>query len=158
MSASPTPPSWIIRIPPPIWMFGFVGAAYAIHRTVDAVSIMLMRSLPLAIVFLVLGFALAAWGRNTFAAEDTEIMPASPANKKLVTSGPFRFSRNPMYLGLLLFTLGIAFYFGTLPFFAVPVLLFLLCNFIFIPFEERKMQRQFNETYTDYCRRVRRWV
>jgi protein-S-isoprenylcysteine O-methyltransferase Ste14 len=63
-----------------------------------------------------------------------------------------------MYSGLILLTLGIAFYAGTLPFFAVPVLLFLLCNFVFIPFEEAKMQRQFDAQYTDYLRRVRRWV
>jgi protein-S-isoprenylcysteine O-methyltransferase Ste14 len=63
-----------------------------------------------------------------------------------------------MYLGVSVLTLGIAFYAGTLPFFAVPVLLFLLCNFVFIPFEEAKMQRQFSNQYTDYLRRVRRWI
>ena len=55
-------------------------------------------------------------------------------------------------------SLGIALYPGTLPFLAVPVLVFLLCNFAFIPFEEAKMQRQFNDQYTDYIRRVRRWI
>jgi protein-S-isoprenylcysteine O-methyltransferase Ste14 len=63
-----------------------------------------------------------------------------------------------MYLGLILVTLGIALYFGTLPFFAVPVLLFLLVNFVFIPFEEAKMQRQHEAAYTDYRARVRRWL
>jgi protein-S-isoprenylcysteine O-methyltransferase Ste14 len=62
-----------------------------------------------------------------------------------------------MYSGLILMAFGFAFYFGTLPFYAVPVLLFLLCNFSFIPFEEAKMQRQHGDQYTDYLRRVRRW-
>ena len=89
----------------------------------------------------VLGLLLAGWGERTFAAEGTEILPASPTNKKLVTRGPFRYTRNPMYLGLVLMAFGFALYFGTLPFYVVPVLLFLLCNFSFIPFEEAKMQR-----------------
>jgi len=55
-------------------------------------------------------------------------------------------------------SLGIACFAGTLPVFAVPVLLFLLCNFVFIPFEEAKMQRQFSGQYTDYLHRVRRWI
>jgi len=131
-------------------------AAYVIGRVTASPT--LARSSMLAIIFIAGGLALAVWAQRTFAAEGTEIMPASPTNKKLVTRGPFRFTRNPMYLGLTLVSLGIACYFGTLPFFAVPVLLFLLCNFIFIPFEEAKMRRQFDETYTDYCRRVRRWV
>src|SRR5215470_5039133 len=102
MSSTPTQVPWIVRIPPPIWALGLIGLAYAIHRAVDTTSIMILSSLALAIVFSVAGFALAAWGRNTFATEGTEIMPSSPTNKKLVTRGPFRFTRNPMYLGLAL--------------------------------------------------------
>ena len=77
-------------------------------------------------------------------------------NRKM--AGPFRYTRNPMYSGLVMIALGFAFYFGTLPFYVVPVLLFLLCNFSFIPFEEAKMQRQFGDQFTDYLRGVRRWV
>jgi protein-S-isoprenylcysteine O-methyltransferase Ste14 len=116
------------------------------------------RSTPLAVLIGAGGLLLAGWGERTFAAEGTDILPASPTNKKLVTHGPFRFTRNPMYLGLVMMALGFAFYFGTVAFYVVPVLLFLLCNFSFIPFEEAKMQRQFPDQYTDYLRRVRRWL
>ena len=40
----------------------------------------------------------------------------------------------------------------------VPIALFLVVNFLFIPFEEEKMLRQFGKTYADYTRRVRRWL
>jgi len=133
-------------------------AAFALERSFAWASIVTLRSLLLAIAIAATGIALAIWGERMFAAAGTEILPASPSNKKLVTSGPFRFTRNPMYLGLILVTLGIAFYAGTLPFFAVPVLVFFLCNKLFIPFEEAKMQRQFTDRYTDYLRRVRRWI
>lgn len=154
---SPAPrPSWHLKIPPPIWGIVLLLAAYAAERMSTAEVV--FRSTPLAVLCGAFGLLLAGWGERTFAAEGTEILPASPTNKKLVTRGPFRFTRNPMYLGLTLMAFGFAFYFGTLPFYAVPVLLFLLCNFSFIPFEEAKMQRQFGDQYTDYRRRVRRWV
>lgn len=151
-------PAWYLKIPPPIWMFAMLLAAYAMQRGFAWAEIVYFSSLPLAIVLTVAGIFLAAWGRTAFAAAGTEIIPTSATNKKLVTSGPFRFTRNPMYLGLSVLTLGIALYAGTLPFFSIPILLFLLCNFVFIPFEEAKMQRQFNGQYTDYLRRVRRWI
>lgn len=139
-------------------MFAMLLVAYATQRSFAWAQIVYFRSLPLAILLTVAGIFLAAWGRSTFAAAGTEIIPTSPSNKILVTKGPFRFTRNPMYSGLVLASLGVALYPGTLPFFAVPVLLFLICNFVFIPFEEAKMQRQFSDQYTDYLRRVRRWM
>jgi len=153
----PSPqPSWHIRIPPPIWGLVMLVLAFAADRIFA--SVVVFRSAPLSLVFGAAGLALSIWGERTFAAEKTEILPASPSNTKLVRRGPFRYTRNPMYLGLVFIALALAFYFGTIPFYAVPVLLFLLCNFSFIPFEEAKMQRQFGVQYTDYLRSVRRWV
>jgi protein-S-isoprenylcysteine O-methyltransferase Ste14 len=156
MDARPAQPSWHLKIPPPIWGMIMLLAAFIADRAFAPQII--FRSTVLAVLTGTLGLLLAGWGERTFAAEETEILPASPTNKKLVTRGPFRYTRNPMYFGLVMMALGFAFYFGTLPFYVVPVLLFLLCNFSFIPFEEAKMQRQFNDQYADYCRRVRRWI
>ena len=156
MTSSPPRPSPHLLIPPPIW--GLAMLLLAFGADLVLASNVVFRSTPLAVLTGALGLLLAAWGRRTFAAEGTDVIPTSPTNKKLVTHGPFSHTRNPMYLGLVLVALGFAFYFGTIPFYAVPVLLFLLCNFSFIPFEEAKMQRQFGDQYTDYLRRVRRWV
>src|SRR5215510_2714365 len=156
MSAPTQQPSWHLKIPPPIWGMAMLLLAYLADRILT--SPIIFSSTPLAVLIGVSGFLLGGWGERTFAWEGTDIIPASPTNKKLVTRGPFRYTRNPMYSGLVLMALGFAFYFGTLPFYAVPVLLFLLCNFVFIPFEEAKMQRQFGDQYTDYLHRVRRWV
>jgi protein-S-isoprenylcysteine O-methyltransferase Ste14 len=151
-------PAWYLKIPPPIWMFAMLLAAYATQRSFAWAQIVYFRSLPLAALLTVAGISLAVWGRTSFAVAGTEVIPTSATNKKLVTNGPFRFTRNPMYSGLVLASLGIALYPGTLPFFLVPILLFLICNVLFIPFEEAKMQRQFNDQYTDYLHRVRRWI
>src|SRR5262245_20567648 len=127
-------PGWHLKIPPPIWSLAMLLMAYAIQTGFVWGSVVEMRSTTIAIGLVISGIAIAVWAERMFAAAGTEIMPASPANKALVTRGPFGYTRNPMYSGLILVALGIALYFGTLPFFAVPVLLFLLTNFVFIPF------------------------
>ncbi len=152
------PLNWIVKIPPPIWTFAMLLIAYACEATFAWASLVYVRSITLASLFAVAGIGLALWAERIFAAAGTEIMPASPTNNALVVRGPFGFTRNPMYSGLILVSLGIALYFGTLPFFAVPILLFLLTNFVFIPFEEKKMLRQFGDQYTEYLGRVRRWL
>ena len=139
-------PGWYIKIPPPIWTIAMLLVAYELQRSLNWAAVVYARSPPAAILLLIAGVGLAIWGRRMFAAAGTEIMPASPSNKMLVMRGPFLFTRNPMYLGLILASLAIALYAGTIPFLFVPILLFLLCNFIFIPFEEAKMQRQFGDT------------
>jgi protein-S-isoprenylcysteine O-methyltransferase Ste14 len=88
----------------------------------------------------------------------TEIEPTSPVNRALVTDGPYRFTRNPMYLGLVIITLGIAVWIGAWPMLIAPMAVFATANWIHIPFEEAKMRRQFGATYDDYVARVRRWV
>ena len=86
------------------------------------------------------------------------MQPTSPANQKLVTTGPYRFTRNPMYLGLTIATFGIAVWVGAWPMFIVPAAVFLTAGLVHIPFEEAKMRRQFGTNYDDYTRKVRRWV
>jgi steroid 5-alpha reductase family enzyme len=72
--------------------------------------------------------------------------------------GIYRFTRNPMYLGLVILTLGIAVWVGAWPMFIAPIAVFATANWVHIPFEEDKMRRQFGATYDGYVRRVRRWV
>ena len=93
-----------------------------------------------------------------FRRADTEIEPTSSTNRALVTDGPYRFTRNPMYLGLVTITLGIAVWIGAWPMLVVPFAVFATANWVHIPFEEAKMRRQFGAAYDDYVERVRRWV
>lgn len=84
-------------------------------------------------------------------------MPASQANSKLVTHGPFRYTRNPMYSGLLLAMLAVTFYFGTWPFYAAVAVLFAVIRTLFIPFEEAKMECQYGAAFREYKSCTRRW-
>ena len=76
----------------------------------------------------------------------------------LVTSGPYRFSRNPMYVALTLVYLGVA---GTRneiwPLLLLPLVL-VYVNFLVIPFEERRLDDVFGKAYQAYGARVRRWL
>ena len=148
----------VIRIPPPVWTLLFIILAFGIHRLYPWRELVDVRS-PLAAVLLAgLGIGVAVWARSLFVAANTTLVPASPVNNALVVEGPYRFSRNPMYLSLVMIALGVAFYVGTTPMFLAPVGVFLLCDGVFIPFEEAKMLRQFGETYAAYTHRVRRWI
>ena len=107
---------------------------------------------------LVLGVALYAWCVWNFAVVGRGTPAPVDAPKVLVTLGPYRHLRNPMYLGVLLLVLGeallvgsrsILLYSGVLSFFFHPFILLV---------EEPVLRRQFGTSYDDYCTAVRRWV
>jgi protein-S-isoprenylcysteine O-methyltransferase Ste14 len=113
---------------------------------------------PLAVALIVLGIALAVAAAALFRRKGTELNPTSTANRMLVTSGPFRLTRNPMYLGLMIVTLGIAFWVGAWPMFLAPIATFATVNWVHVPFEEAKMRNQFGEQFDAYVGKVRRWI
>ena len=92
-----------------------------------------------------------------FARARTTLMPGGSASR-LVTGGPFRISRNPMYLSLVLAYAGVALMLDlpwALALLPVPAL---LAQRVQIPFEEARMARLFGREYLDYRSRVRRWL
>ena len=117
-----------------------------------------LRVVWLGVVLVVLGVALSTWAFLLFRYEGTEVNPTSERNTSLVVRGPYAVTRNPMYLGLVVVTVGIAFWVGDLPMFVVPVLVYATANGVHIPFEEDKLHRQFGAAFDDYRRRVRRWI
>ena len=155
-------PAPLLRIVPPLWFFFFLVIGLLLHFLVPATHVFnFSYSLPGAIIggiIFIAGWAITLRASALFKIENTEILPTSPANRALVTYGPFRFSRNPMYLGMIMNLLGIAVYLGTLPMFISALAHFMVLNFFFIPFEEEKMARQFGEQYAAYRRTVRRWL
>jgi len=146
------------RLPPPIWtaiyllVAGAISAAYPFRVMAD------LRVLWLGVLLIAAGVAIAASAVVLFRREGTDLDPMSETNKLVIVRGPHRFTRNPMYLGLTLLSAGIAFCVGSLPMFAVPLLVFATANWAHIPYEEAKMRRQFGASFDAYTRRVRRWL
>ncbi len=148
----------MLKLPPPIWALVYVLIAAAISWSLGWPKLPGLPLAPLGIALVAVAWIPPVWAIVLFRREGTEVSPTSPANRKLVTSGPYRFTRNPMYLGLVIVALGIAVWVGAWPMFIAPIAVFATANLIHIPFEEDKMRRQFGATYDGYVRWVRRWV
>lgn len=80
------------------------------------------------------------------------------APRRLVTRGPYRFVRNPMYVGVGMFFVGAAFFYQSLLFLAYAVLFFVSSHAFIVLYEEPSLRRTFGDEYTAYCGRVRRWL
>jgi protein-S-isoprenylcysteine O-methyltransferase Ste14 len=146
-----------IPIPPPILvviLLVIVGLL-ALFFPVPAIAIPFHAFVGTLLV--ALGIGIGAAGFATFKQCGTPVRPgAEPA--LLVMTGPFRFTRNPMYLGLLTVLIA-AFFVSQSPYFLLPpVLFFLVMDFRQIPFEERLLVDRFGQEYEAYRKRVRRWI
>lgn len=106
---------------------------------------------------LILGLVALVWARVHFLRRSAEIHTfRTPGH--LITDGPFRFSRNPMYLGFALLLLAAAFLVNSWPGLLVPLVFVLVANVWYIPHEERILRDLFGAQYETYAGKVRRWV
>jgi protein-S-isoprenylcysteine O-methyltransferase Ste14 len=148
-----------MRIPVP-WVFVL---AYLVGVGLEYLVPLELRSqAPLgfvvagAVLFCV-GAAVAGWSWALFHKAGTTRVPGQPSTT-LVTSGPYRLSRNPMYVGLGLACLGEAGMLKQLgPVLILPLTLAYL-NWVVIPVEEDRLREVFRDAYDEYCAAVRRWV
>ena len=149
----------MLRLPPPIWTMIYLAMTAGASWALDWPQLgWPPHNAAVGTAIFFAGCALPVWAFVLFRVENTEIDPTSDANRALVVSGPYRFTRNPMYLGLIVVALGMAVFVGCWPMLAAPIAVFLTANFVHIPYEEAKMRRQFGEPYDAYVGRVRRWL
>ena len=104
-----------------------------------------------------LGVGLNVVGDRQFQRAKTTMNPFGEP-RVLVTTGVFRYSRHPMYLGMVLLVVGMAMHLGYVTPFLAPTLLWAVLHYRFIPQEERTMSERFGEEYIRYRTRVRRWI
>jgi protein-S-isoprenylcysteine O-methyltransferase Ste14 len=110
-------------------------------------------------MFCAVGVAIIVAGFLAFRQAKTTVNPLTPqATTAIVTSGIYRFSRNPMYLGFLVVLTGWAMYLSNLLAFAfLPLFVLYINRFQIVP-EERALYAKFSHVFTAYKRSVRRWV
>jgi len=111
----------------------------------------------IGIVFMAVGMGLTIAGNRHFSMVGTNIMTFDKPDK-LVTTGLFKFSRNPMYLGFSTALLGAGLLAGSLSTIIVAILFVVVTDRFYIRFEENMMQNTFGESYSNYCEQVRRWI
>jgi protein-S-isoprenylcysteine O-methyltransferase Ste14 len=154
----PTNPG--VHFPPP---FVFV-AAFLVGMALDR-WVMEFRfgnaSRPVLLVagwlLIALGLCVMLWAVWTFTRARTSVLPFRPATA-MVTSGPYRFSRNPMYVGLTLLYVGLSLLTGMAwPLVMLPLALVALTALV-IRREERYLEAAFAAEYAAYRSRVRRWL
>jgi protein-S-isoprenylcysteine O-methyltransferase Ste14 len=146
-----------VRVLPPLLFLVVLVALLLVHRSVPL-------SLPggavrvaSGVAVVALGLALMLWAGRVMLRAHTTVNPWGSASA-LVTSGPFRFTRNPIYLADLLVYVGVALWVGTWwPLLAIPLLV-VTVQWLVIGPEERYLTQRFGGDYTAYRQRVRRWV
>ncbi len=146
-----------IHFPPPFIYVGFFLLGLGLERIAPAVSLPRGPSLGIAAVLLLPGFGLLFWSLLLFFKARTSPLPMLPTTA-IVRSGPYRWTRNPMYLAMLLIYLGVALWFDVfwaLPF--VPLVIFLVGRLV-IGKEERYLEEKFGEEYRRYKIEVGRWL
>lgn len=141
---------------PPIWFALSLLAMAALH-----VLLPIARAIPppwnwIGVLLIAAGLALTGSGAGVFVRHRTGIKPFSPATA-LVTSGPYRFTRNPMYLGLVSALVGVAMTLGTVtPWLVIPPFAWWIDR-RFVRQEEAMLAERFGPEYAAFKQRVRRW-
>lgn len=159
MSASDRVP-FVMHIPPPAWFavafFAGWGLQFLAPLTIDSPAIV-GASRAVGFGLLALGALLALSCLGMFLIARTTFIPFGKASK-LISRGPYRFSRNPMYLSLILAYLGgVGLLVQPWPLLFLPVVVAIV-NWVVIPFEEARLLVAFGIVYEAYCTKVRRWL
>jgi protein-S-isoprenylcysteine O-methyltransferase Ste14 len=142
---------------PPVWLvLGLIGV-FALNESYPLIRFTSLASQIAGGVLIVAGLLLLVSANGLFVRAGTDVIPFKDVSS-LVTSGVYRFSRNPMYLGMVLVLLGCAVTVGAASALPVPLLFAIIVEVRFIRHEERMLQGLFPAEYPAYCARVRRWL
>ena len=146
------------KIPPPFVMLSVAALMWAGHWWLGE-RISYSPLLYIGIALCAVAFALAFSALGNFRRARTTPSPiAIHLAEKLVISGPYRFSRNPMYFSLVVLLIGITAILGDAWLLVGPAILALFIQRFQILPEERVMLEKFGANYQTYCLRVRRWI
>ena len=144
--------------PPPLIFLGAVAVGFVLQASIGGgPSLPAAVATPVGAVLIAAGVGLMGALVSAFGRAGTPLDPYA-ASESLVTDGPNRFSRNPLYLGATLAYVGIAIVSGTsVALLPLAVALVVIDRGV-IAREERYLERRFGARYTEYKRRVRRWI
>jgi protein-S-isoprenylcysteine O-methyltransferase Ste14 len=146
----------VVAPPPLIFLAGLI-VGFALEALLPGVDLPGWLEWGVGGLLVIAGLGLLAWFNSLFSRTGTAVEPWKPTTA-IVTSGPYRFTRNPAYLGMALTYVGIALLSSAvwvvLP---LPLVLAVIDRGV-IAREERYLERKFGEEYLGYRRQVRRWV
>jgi protein-S-isoprenylcysteine O-methyltransferase Ste14 len=146
-----------VKVPPPLfYIAGFLGGvALELAFPIDGPPLAL--ALAVAFVGVVIWLVLDGAAMLHFQRARTSMVPMKPTTA-LVTSGPYRFTRNPMYLGMVVLYAALALSLGVIWAMAFLPLVIFAVDRLVIAREEPYLEAKFGEQYRQYKGRVRRWL
>lgn len=148
-----------LKVPPPAVALLLAIAMWLVTFVSSALSFALPARLAIALALAALGGAISAAGIVSFRRARTTVNPTRPDTASaLVSTGIYRLTRNPMYLGLFLVLAGWAIYLTNAVAFAGPLLFALYIDRFQIVPEERALAAKFGTAFDNYRRRTRRWI
>jgi protein-S-isoprenylcysteine O-methyltransferase Ste14 len=158
MNENPSDNAGVIAFPPLVWLIGAIASAIT-HFLVFRVPMMSSYRVALicGIVIMILAPSLAISAVVTFKKAGTNINPAEPA-LTIARGGPYRFTRNPMYLALCLLQIALGFFLNDWITLLFVVPLFLILHYGVVLREEKYLTAKFGEPYLELKRTVRRWI
>ena len=148
-----------LLIPPPIQALFFSIIMWLISRQFVNASFSLNGINTFAFIFLIIAVMLLILSINKFRQVGTTISPLKPnKTSSLINSGIYRYTRNPMYLGLLLMLFSIALFLKNfISFLIIPLFILFITKNQILP-EEEALENIFGEEYKNYKKKVRRWI
>ena len=145
-----------VKIHPPLLLLIHIAAAFLLGRFIP-LPLGLPALRPIGLALGILGFLLGASAAWEFNKAHTTLDPHRYVTS-LVTSGVYRLSRNPIYLGFVLMVIGIPLYFGNYWGIILVPILMVLFNRLVVEHEEVYLEKKFRDAYTSYKSRVSRWL
>ena len=142
---------------PPLYLFTSIALMLVLHFYFPIYKIFEFPVSLVGLIILIFGISMIVWKARYFNKYDTPIKPFEKSTY-LIRDGLYRYSRNPIYLGMVILLLGGAILLGSVsPFFVVPVFAFVTQK-VFILKEEKDLEEIFGKEYLDYKSEVRRWI
>lgn len=145
----------LLHIPPPVYALLSLGLCKLLE---GLLPVLVNFSAPLlGEALTLLGLALLFWAWLHFLKKKTTPIPTREPSA-LVAEGPYRYTRNPMYVGLLILLVSAVFFLGSPVYLLSPWLFYWVIDRLFIPYEEAKLERLFGEEYGALKLKVGRWL
>lgn len=142
---------------PPVWQIGAIAMMVGLHLLWPITTWIPRPWNHLGWLVIVVSMVVQISNLQRFRRVRTGLRPFDPVSQ-LVVEGAYRWSRNPMYVGLVVTTVGVAMCLGTVSPLFVPPILWLVLDRRFVRREERFLRQELGAVYEEYCGRVRRWL
>lgn len=147
-----------VRFPPPLVFIGFILLGLLADDLLELPSIPISRDATwFGFALMMAGIALLIVSLGLFRAYGENPEPWTPS-QAIIARGPYRHSRNPMYLGMVMIHIGYAIWDASMGVLGFVPFAFIAIDQAVIAREEKYLTTRFGKVYEDYCQRVRRWL